>query len=89
VDVLRFLGRSGVLTKKSTVAVQTSQHAHFEGKRIKHWVNHNSLKMYSHDNVLRVEMTINDPKEIKAFRRRRILSNCPQSIRNGSPARFG
>jgi hypothetical protein len=69
VDVLRFLGRSGVLTKKSTVAVQTSQHAYFEGKRIKHWVNRNSLKMYSHDNVLRVEMTINDPKEIKAFRR--------------------
>jgi hypothetical protein len=69
VDVLRFLGRSGVLSKKSTVEVQTSQHAHFEGKRIKHWVNNNSLKMYSHDNVLRVEMTINCPEEIKAFRR--------------------
>jgi hypothetical protein len=69
VDVLRFLGRSGVLTGKSTVAVQTSQHAHFEGKRIKHWVNNNSLKMYSHANVLRVEMTINCPEEIKAFRR--------------------
>ena len=69
VDVLRFLGRSGVLTKKSTVAVQTSQHAHFEGKRIKHWVNNNSLKMYNHANVLRVEMTINCPEEIKAFRR--------------------
>jgi hypothetical protein len=69
VDVLRFLGRSGVLTKKSTVAVQTSQHAYFEGKRIKHWVNRNSLKMYSHANVLRVEMTINCPEQIKAFRR--------------------
>ena len=53
VDVLRFLGRSGVLTDKSTVEVHTSQHAHFEGKRIKHWVNNNSLKMYSHANVLR------------------------------------
>jgi hypothetical protein len=69
VDVLRFLGRSGVLTKKSTVEVQTSQHAHFEGKRIKHWVNKNSLKMYCHDNVLRVEMTVNCPEEIQAFRR--------------------
>ena len=69
VDVLRFLGRSGVIGKKSTVAVETSQHAHFEGKRIKHWVNNNSLKMYSHANVLRVEMTINCPEEIKAFRR--------------------
>jgi hypothetical protein len=69
VDVLRFLGRAGVLTKNSTVAVHTSQHAYFEGKRIKHWVNNNSLKMYSHANVLRVEMTINCPEEIKAFRR--------------------
>jgi hypothetical protein len=69
VDVLRFLGRSGLVTNKSTVNVRTSQHAYFEGKRIKHWVNHNSLKMYSHANVLRVEMTINCPEEIKAFRR--------------------
>jgi len=69
VDTLRFLGRSGILTPKSTVKVQTSQHAYFEGKRIKHWVNRNSLKMYSHANVLRVEMTINAPEEIKAFRK--------------------
>src|SRR5204863_4309694 len=41
------------------------------GKRIKHWVNGNSLKMYNHANVLRVEMTINQPREIKAFRRSR------------------
>ena len=49
--------------------MKTSQHDYFEGKRIKHWVNHNSLKMYDHANVLRVEMTINQPEEIKAFRR--------------------
>jgi hypothetical protein len=71
VDVLRFLGRSGTLRKDATVDVSTSQHDHFEGKRIKHWVNHNSLKMYDHANVLRVEMTINQPGEIKAFRRSR------------------
>jgi hypothetical protein len=69
VDVLRFLGRSRASTKTSTVDVHTSQHDHFEGKRIKHWVNNNSLKMYNHANVLRVEMTINKPEEIKAFRR--------------------
>jgi hypothetical protein len=69
VDVLRFLGRSGKLRPHATVDVKTSQHDYFEGKRIKHWVNHNSLKMYDHANVLRVEMTINQPEEIKAFRR--------------------
>jgi hypothetical protein len=69
VDVLRFLGRSGELRQNATVDVKTSQHAYFEGKRIKHWVNHNSLKMYNVANILRVEMTINQPREIKAFRR--------------------
>jgi hypothetical protein len=69
VDVLRFLGRSGKLGPTSAVDVKTSQHDYFEGKRIKHWVNQNSLKMYSHANVLRVETTINQPVEIKAFRR--------------------
>jgi hypothetical protein len=68
VDVLRFLGRSRIQSN-STLEVHTNQHAYFEGKRIKHWVNKNSLKMYSHANVLRVEMTINCAEEIKAFRR--------------------
>jgi len=50
VDVQRFLGRSGKLRPNATVDVKTSQHDYFEGKRIKHWVNHNSLKMYDHAN---------------------------------------
>jgi hypothetical protein len=32
-----------------------------EGMRIRHWVDKNSLKLYNEQNVLRVEMTMNNP----------------------------
>jgi hypothetical protein len=34
----------------------------YDGARIRHWVNKNSLKMYNEQNVLRFEFTMNDPK---------------------------
>jgi hypothetical protein len=67
-DVLRFFGRSERISKRE-LSVETSFYEHFEGVRIKHWLYENSLKMYSHENVLRVETTINEPKRIKVFRR--------------------
>ena len=79
VDVLRFLGRSGRIFP--TVRIDTSVHDHFEGKRIKHWVDHNSLKLYTHANVLRPETTINKAQEIRVFR---TASNDP----DGEPARL-
>jgi hypothetical protein len=69
VDILRFLGRVPRLTSRSPVAVKTSLHDYFEGRRIKHWMDDNSLKMYNHLNVLRVEMTINIAEQIKVLRR--------------------
>jgi len=40
-----------------------------EGIRIKHRMKANSLKMYNkHAHLLRVEMTMNDPSDFKAFR---------------------
>ncbi len=52
-DVLRFLGRSERITKKGPLQVETSFYDRFDGKRIKHWLDKNSLKLYSHYNVLR------------------------------------
>jgi hypothetical protein len=69
VDILRFMGRVQRLTSRSSVEVKTSLHDYFEGRRIKHWMDHNSLKMYNHANVLRTEMTINKAEEIKVLRR--------------------
>jgi hypothetical protein len=68
VRVMRFLGRSGRLPKGTTVDVHSDVLAVEESVRLKHWVNGNSLKMYDHGNVLRVETTINQPKEFRSYR---------------------
>jgi hypothetical protein len=72
-EVLRFLGRR--LTTEGSI------HGHFtgqvtadlrerpEGLRVKYRVNDNSIKMYDKQgSVLRIETTINDPRDIKVFR---------------------
>jgi hypothetical protein len=74
VDVLRFFGRSKhsqrvSFSKRGCLDSATNVHACFEGKRIKHWLQQNSLKMYTHHNVLRTETTINNPKVIIVERR--------------------
>jgi hypothetical protein len=68
VQVMRFLGRSGRLATGTTVDVHSDVQAVEESVRLKHWVNGNSLKMYDHGNVLRVETTINRPKEFRSYR---------------------
>jgi hypothetical protein len=66
-DVLRFMGRSRLPTA-AWADVQTDVQAVEESVRLKHWVNGNSLKTYDHGNVLRVETTINNPKEFRSYR---------------------
>jgi hypothetical protein len=67
-DILRFFGRAPALYRKGRIRIETSVHAHFEGKRIKHWLDGNSLKLYTHANVLRTETTINDVNPIRVER---------------------
>jgi hypothetical protein len=40
-----------------------------EGVRVRHWVDHNSVKIYNEQNVLRFETTINMPKMFQVYRR--------------------
>jgi hypothetical protein len=68
VQVMRFLGRSGRLAEGTTVDVHSDVQAVEESVRLKHWVNGNSVKMYDHSTVLRVETTINQPKEFRSYR---------------------
>lgn len=73
-DVLRFLGRqttpSGAIRGRFAREVLTDYKRRPEGVRIKHRINHNSIKMYDKQgSVLRVETTITDPRDIKVFRR--------------------
>jgi len=66
-DVLRFMGRSR-LPIAASADVHTDVQAVQESVRLKHWVNGNSLKTYDHGTVLRVETTINNPKEFQSYR---------------------
>jgi hypothetical protein len=66
-QVLRFLGRTGRINKNAP-QVKSNVTEFFEGARVKHWVDHNSLKLYDHLNVLRPEKTINDPCGFRVFR---------------------
>jgi hypothetical protein len=68
VQVLRFLGRSGRIRENENVEVQSDVERFYEGMRLKHWVDKNSLKLYDHLNVLRPETTINQPTGFKVFR---------------------
>lgn len=67
-DVLRYFGRSPAVYRKGRTRVETSVHARFEGKRLKHWVDDNSLKLYTHANVLRAETTVHDATRLTVAR---------------------
>lgn len=65
-DVLRFLGRK--LSGNFRGEVTTERKRRPEGRRIKHRMKNNSLKMYDKASVLRIETTINNPREFKVLR---------------------
>ena len=64
--VLRFMGRRG--TPGLHDEVTTNRRRYQQGVRVKHWVNKNSLKAYDKDSILRVEATINEPKDFRSYR---------------------
>jgi len=69
--VLRYFGRRGEGSSlgKVPAQVQSDCRRRYEGLRIKHWVNGDSVKMYNKEGgVLRVETTINNARNFKAFR---------------------
>jgi len=66
-DVLRFLGKRFSTHFKGEVTSDYKERS--EGVRVKHRVKTNSLKMYDkQESVLRVETTVNDPRDFKAYR---------------------
>jgi len=67
-NVMRFLGKKPQGPYR-TGEVISSYLRRPEGIRVKHSINRNSVKLYNKQgSVLRVETTINDPYEFKAFR---------------------
>jgi hypothetical protein len=66
-DVMRFLGKSPGHGFKGEVVSTAKERP--EGIRIKHQVKGNSVKMYDKQgSVLRVETTVNQPREFKVYR---------------------
>ncbi len=66
-DVMTFLGRK--LTGNFQGEMITDTKKRPQGIRIKHRMKKNSLKMYDKWSVLRVETTINNPREFKIYRK--------------------
>lgn len=72
VDVLRFLGRKiapqGKVPRQFAGEVVTSLKDREQGVRLKHWLNHNSLKLYDKGSVLRTECTLTNPNDFRVYR---------------------
>lgn len=70
--VMRFFGkqvREGKFCGHAPREVSTDLRKRYEGMRLKHWINQNSIKMYNKaGSVLRLETTINSTREFKVFR---------------------
>ena len=65
-DVLRFLGRKLHPSLKAEVVTDTKHRP--EGWRVKHRLARNWIKVYDKVSVLRVETTINNPREFRVLR---------------------
>ena len=65
-NVLRFLGRKP--NGNFLGEVYSDHRRREEGVRVKHQVKKNSVKTYDKGSVLRVETTINDPRDFKVYR---------------------
>ena len=72
-NVLRYLGRpltgAGKPHASSTNEVMSRVLDFHDGLRVRHWVGHNSVKVYNQQNVLRIETTINMPDMFRVYRR--------------------
>ena len=65
-DVMRFLGRK--LHGNFKGELRSDLKYRPQGCRVKHYLARNSLKMYDPANLLRIETTINNPREFRVLR---------------------
>jgi hypothetical protein len=73
-SVMKYFGRrdislSGQIKGRAPQEVMTDYRKFYEGVRVKHWLNHNSVKMYNKaGSILRIETTVNQSRDFKVFR---------------------
>ncbi len=70
--VLRYLGqpirKDGQPHASTQPELVSKLQVWYDGMRIRHWVDHNSVKCYNEQNVIRVEMTMNQPEKFRVYR---------------------
>ena len=90
VDVLRFLGQrvplDGKVPHRCRHEVSSSLKHRLQGTRLKHWVNHNSVKLYDKASVLRAECTLRQTEDFKVYR---TAEGDPQGAKEWRPLRCG
>jgi hypothetical protein len=73
-SVMKYFGRrnislSGRIKSRPPGEVMTDFRKFYEGIRVKHWLNRNSVKLYNKSgSILRIETTINHTRDFKVFR---------------------
>jgi len=73
-SVMRYFGhrnisRSGQIKGRSPQEVISDYRRRYEGVRVKHWKDRNSIKMYNKSgSILRIETTINYTRDFKVYR---------------------
>lgn len=78
-SVMRFFGKNYV-GGPGPKEIISDYRCRYEGVRVKHWENHNSVKMYNKSgSILRIETTINDTRDFKVFRHPDDDTNRPAS----------
>jgi len=74
---------SGQIKSRLPHEVMTDCRRFYEGVRIKHWLNRNSVKMYNKSgSILRIETTINNTRDFKVYRHPDDDENRPVSWQN-------
>jgi hypothetical protein len=81
-DVLRFFGHRPSVQHFHAAKIDSNLKLRQEGIRLKHYLGHNSLKMYNKQGtVLRIETTINDARAIRQYRASEADPEGPKSWR--------
>jgi len=70
--ILKYFGSpikaDGQPYKLANPEIMSKVNTWYDGLRVRHWHNKNSVKFYNEHNVLRFEMTMNDPTMFKVYR---------------------
>jgi DNA-binding HxlR family transcriptional regulator len=90
--VLRYLGlpvdkKKGGPHPLSRPELFTKAQDWYDGSRVRHWVDHNSVKFYNEQNVFRVEMTMNNPEKFRVYRHK--TGQAPTEPKTRLPLRKG